>query len=172
MIRGKTEATMIEKYGVKNSAQREEIKEKTRQTCLIKYGTKSPMQNVDVIEKNFNNSFKKKDYILPSGNILQIQGYERFALDELLQMLDETEIKHNGHNVPELWYDDDTGKKHRHIVDFFIPSQNKCIEVKSTWTLKIKKDNVLLKQTAAKLLGFEYEIWVYDAKGVKVELLT
>jgi hypothetical protein len=44
-----------------------------------------------------------------------------------------------------------------------------CIEVKSTWTIEKKKDNVFLKQQAAKELGYKYEIWVYNAKGEKVE---
>ena len=60
---------------------------------------------------------------------------------------------------------DEAGKKHRHYVDIFIPSQNKCIEVKSTWTASKKKDNIFLKQNAGKELGYLYEIWVYDGKG-------
>ena len=54
-------------------------------------------------------------------------------------------------------------------MDIFIPSENKCIEVKSTWTAKKKKDNIFLKQNAGKELGYKYEIWVYDCKGNKVE---
>jgi hypothetical protein len=72
-------------------------------------------------------------------------------------------------NVPTIWYDDDDGKKHRHYVDIFIPPQNRCIEVKSNWTAEKKKDNIFLKQNAAKNLGYKYEIWVYDSKGVRVE---
>lgn len=47
--------------------------------------------------------------------------------------------------------------------------QNKCIEVKSTWTAEKKKDCIFLKQNAAKELGYNYEIWVYNSKGVRVE---
>jgi hypothetical protein len=72
-------------------------------------------------------------------------------------------------NVPTIWYNDTIGKKHRHYVDIYIPSKNKCIEVKSTWTLKLQKSNIFLKQNAAKELGYEYEIWIYDSKGNKVE---
>lgn len=50
-----------------------------------------------------------------------------------------------------------------------IKNQNKCIEVKSTWTIKDKKANIFNKQKAAKELGYNYEIWVYDKKGNKVE---
>ena len=35
----------------------------------------------------------KRFYTLPSGKIIQIQGYESFAIDELLQTIDENEIK-------------------------------------------------------------------------------
>jgi hypothetical protein len=42
-----------------------------------------------------------------------------------------------------------------------------CIEVKSSWTLQ--KTNVFLKQNAGKELGYNYEIWVYDCKGNKLE---
>lgn len=72
-------------------------------------------------------------------------------------------------NVPTIWYFDENGKKHRHYVDIFIKSLNKCIEVKSTWTAKKKKDSIFLKQKAAKELGYNYEIWVYDRKGNRVE---
>jgi uncharacterized protein YcfL len=73
-------------------------------------------------------------------------------------------------NVPTIWYYDEEGKKHRHYVDIFIPSKNKCIEVKSTWTAQ--KKNIFIKQKAAKELGYHYEIWIYDKKGNKVNTYT
>jgi Uma2 family endonuclease len=72
-------------------------------------------------------------------------------------------------NVPTIWYNDDNNKKHRHYVDIFIPSQNRCIEIKSTWTSQKKKDNIFLKQKAGKELGYLYEIWIYNNKGEMVE---
>jgi hypothetical protein len=55
------------------------------------------------------------------------------------------------------------------IVDFFIKSQNRCIEAKSTWTAQKKKDCIYLKQQALKDAGYLCEIWVYDGKGELVE---
>ena len=75
-------------------------------------------------------------------------------------------------NVPQIWYDDEQGKKHRHYVDIFIPSQNRYIEVKSTWTAEKKKDNIYLKQNAAKDLGYQYEIWIFNAKKELLEVKT
>ena len=108
-----------------------------------------------------------KDYTLPSGNIIKCQGYEHFALDELLKKIGEEHILNSKIDVPNIWYYDLNGKKHKHYVDIFIPSQNRCIEVKSTWTIQKMKDNIFLKQQAAKELGYNYEIWVYNSKGEK-----
>ena len=49
----------------------------------------------------------------------------------------------------------------------FIKSQNRCIEVKSERTLSLEKF-MSYKQNAAKSIGYEYEIWIYDHKGVKL----
>ena len=69
-------------------------------------------------------------------------------------------------DVPEIWYTDKNGKDRRHFVDMYLPLQNRCIEVKSTWTNQ-EKNNVLEKKLAAKNLGYIYEIWIYDKKGIK-----
>jgi hypothetical protein len=118
-----------------------------------------------------NKAYKLKTYTFPSGRIDKIQGFENFGLDFLLnnENLNEDEIKTGCKNVPTIWYNDDSGKKHRHYVDIFIPSQKRCIEIKSTWTAKKKQDSIYLKQNAAKELGYKYEIWVYDRKGNRVE---
>jgi hypothetical protein len=91
-------------------------------------------------------------------------------LDELIvnEKIDESDIITGCKNVPTIWYNDKTGKKHRHYVDIFIPSQNRCIEVKSTWTAEKKKDIIFLKQKAAKELGYKYSIWVYNNKKEKI----
>ena len=74
-------------------------------------------------------------------------------------------------NVPEIWYYDKEYKKHRYYVDIFIKSQNKMIEVKSTWTFELDKDCIFLKQAACKLAGYKCEIWVYNGKGEKKMVL-
>ena len=170
-IKVKIKQTCLKKYGVEYGLQSEEVKEKSKQTCLEKYGVEYPPQNIEIYEKMNKKSYYIKDYILPSGNIIKIQGYEHFALDELLQKenIIEEDIITGCNNVPTIWYNDENGKNHRHFVDIFIPSQNRCIEVKSTWTFTKQKDIVFLKQKSGKELGYLYEIWVYDNKGNKVQ---
>jgi hypothetical protein len=171
IMKEKTKKTVFSKYGVKHISQCGEFKEKTKKTNMKKYGVEHPSQCPEIMEKNTKMSYYLKEYILPSGNIIKIQGYEHFALDELLSKknIDESDIITGSKNVPEIWYNDINGKKRRHYVDIFIPSQNKCIEIKSTWTYKKNIDIVFLKQQAAIDLNYLYEIWVYDNKGIKVD---
>jgi len=174
IIKNKSKISCLKKYGVENPQKNNEIKEKTRQTCIIKYGYEYPQQNPEFAQKVSNKSYKPKFFTLPSTNIIQVQGYEPFALNELInvKLINENNIITGVSNVPSIWYNDINNKKRRHYVDIFIPSENLCIEVKSTWTIEKKKDNIFLKQLAAKELGYNYEIWVYNSKGVKVECYT
>ena len=165
----KLRETTLEKYGVEYYSQTKECQDKIKITCLEKYGVEHPTQNLEIMEKISKNVYKQKNFKFPSGKEIKCQGYEPFALKELIQNIHEDDIKTGCKNVPTIWYNDESGKKHRHYVDIFIPSQNRCIEVKSTWTAKKKKDNIFLKQNAGKEVGYKYEIWVYDCKGNKVE---
>ena len=135
------------------------------QNCLNKYGVENNAQRPEIAEKITCSNYKLKDYTFPSGRIDKVQGYEPFALNDLIHIyeIDETDIITGVKYVPEIWYYDTNEKKHRHYVDIFIKSQNKCVEVKSSWT--VKKENVFKKQEAGKSLGYLYEIWIYDDKG-------
>jgi len=110
---------------------------------------------------------------MPSGKIIDYQGYENFAFDELINIekIDENDLITNRKDVPEIWYLDKVGKKRRHYVDIYIKSQNRCIEVKSDWTNQ-DKNNVLEKQKGAIELGYKYEIWIYDKHGNKIFVYT
>jgi hypothetical protein len=166
-IKNKKITTCMKNFGVKFSPQSNLVQEKSKQTCLKKYGVEHPSQNKFYAEEHFKTCYNKKEYILPSGNKIHVQGFENFALDFLIkdQKIAEPDIIVGCKNVPEIWYNDVTGKKRRHYVDIFLPSKNKCIEIKSTWTAEKKKDCIFLKQDAAKKLGYNYEICVYDRKG-------
>ena len=166
IIKDKTMETNIKLYGCKTATGNSEIKQKIIQTSLRKYGVPHHSQNAKVSETMLNSSYKVKQYTLPSGNIINYQGYEHFALDMLLneEHIPEEDIFTNRQDVPEIWYMDKTNKLRRHFVDFYIKSQNRCIEVKSTWTNQ-EKNNVFEKQSAAINLGYIYDIWIFDKKG-------
>jgi hypothetical protein len=127
-------------------------------------------QNSDIAEKQSKNSYKLKKYIFPSGRVEKMQGYENFMLDELIKNnISEDNIVVSRKDVPEIWFINSKGKKSRYFVDCFIKSENKCIEVKSIWTLENKRKDVFLKHQAVKDAGYDCEIWVYDNKGIKIE---
>jgi hypothetical protein len=164
--------TCLDMYGVEYQFQSEDIKDKSKSTWLKKYGVENPCQNSNIFEKRLKSSYSKKNYTLPSGKIVSVQGYEPYALDELVKINNEDDIKVGAANVPEIWYNDEIGKKHRYYVDVFILSQNKCIEVKGINLMKLDKNTIFIKQKAVKDAGYICEIWVYNSKGEKVECHT
>ena len=168
-VREKVKSTNLKKFGCECPLQNEEIKEKRKATNVERHGVEHPLQNPEILDKATKNSYRRKTFTFPSGNAISCQGYEPFALKELSQTHQELDIITGCKNVPKLSYKDETGKDHKHFVDIFIPSENKCIEVKSTWTAKKKQDCIFLKQESAKSAGYKYEIWIYNPKGEKVE---
>lgn len=151
--------------------QSEKFKEKRKKTCKERYGVEYASQCPEIMEKSSKNAYKIKKYTFPSEKIINYQGYENTALDELIhqELIDEEDIVSGCKNVPEIWYNDEDNNKHRHYVDIYIPSQNRCIEVKSNWTAEKGKDKIFLKQQASKDLGYKYEIWFYNGKREKIQ---
>ena len=137
-------------------------------TCLENHGVEYPMQNSEVSTKASKNSYKSYPYKFPSGRIEIIQGYEKHMLNDLLykEKILEDDIVVSRSDVPEIWYKDLDGKKHRYYVDCIVKSQKRCIEAKSTWTAEKKKNVIYLKQQAVIDAGFLCEIWIYNSKGV------
>jgi hypothetical protein len=157
------------KHGVEHISKVESVIENKKINNIKKYGVASTSQVPEIANKITKNGFKLKEFIFPSGKIEKVQGYEPFALRDLIEKenICENDIITGCKNVPTIWYNDINQVKRRHFVDIFIPSQNKCIEIKSSFT--VKKDNVFEKQKTAKNLGYLYEIWVYNEKGEIIE---
>lgn len=167
-IQEKIKNNCIAKYGVYHTGQLDSVKKKFKQTCLIKYGVENISQNAEIAEKASNNGYKIKKYELPSGKIIKCQGYEPFALRDLIALnINEDDIVNEKPKVPEIWFNNNN-KEHRYYVDIYIPSQNKCIEVKSIYTYKKYKQINLLKRDAAKKLGYSFEFWIYDNNGNRI----
>jgi hypothetical protein len=168
-FKDKCKNTCLEKYGVEYAIRSNEVQLKIKKTIFERYGVENVCHNPEIAERASKNSYRTKTYTFPSGNQIKCQGYEPFALNELIKLYKEEDIITGCVNVPIISYTDLDSKEHKHFVDIFIPKENKCIEIKSTWTAEKKKDNIFLKQNAGKKLGYIYEIWVYDDKGKKVE---
>jgi len=162
--------TNIQTIGCENYFQSNDIKQQIKKTNIKKYGVEFCAQNVDIAKKMLSTGVRFKKYIFPSGRIEQIQGYENIALDELInvELINENDIIVGCKNVPTIWYTTDDCVKHRHYVDIFIPTQNRCIEVKGEWFYIRDKQILKLKKQEAENLGYKYELWVYNSKKEKI----
>ena len=163
----KKNKTNQEKYGGNSPASSKAVREKMTNTLNKKYGVEHPNQDPNILEKAQKKSWKQ--FTMPSGDVRKVQGYEPFALTDLLKTYNEDQIKTERKEVPRVSYEVD-GKRKYHFPDIFIPHENKIVEVKSTWTYKCKEDNIQLKKKASEDEGYLYEIWCYDGKGNRVEV--
>lgn len=111
-------------------------------------------------EKSEKSAKSWKDYIFPSGETRKIQGYENYALDELLETYHENDIITERRQVPKIKYSIN-GKKMVYYPDIYIKSENLIIEVKSDYTYRLNKIKNIMKALATKKSGFVYEFWVY-----------
>lgn len=166
-IQEKIQNTNLNRYGVKCNFQRKEIQEKIKQININKYGVEYPMQNIDVQNKSQKNSKRFKEYVMPSGIVRKVQGYEPFALNILTKTYTEEQIKTNRKDVPRIKYTVNEKNKY-YFPDIYIPDENRIIEVKSDWTCKINTEIINLKKEACIAQGYDYEIWCFNSKGEKL----
>jgi hypothetical protein len=159
--------TCIKRYGVDNPNKTKEVRDKIKNTCLERYGVEHPAQCKEISEKTQKNAKRYKEYKMPSGNIRKVQGYEPFALDILVKTYEEDDIKTDRKDIPRITYTINGINKY-YFPDIYIPSENKIIEVKSTWTYTCKLDNIQQKMDATKE-KYNYEIWIFDSKGNRIK---
>ena len=162
--------TNIKMIGCENYFQLKDVKEKIKETNIKKYGVEYCAQNLEIANKMLSTGIKFKDYVFPSGRTEKIQGYENIGLDELINIehINEDDIIVGCKNVPTIWYTTNDGNKHRHYVDIFIPTQNRCIEIKGEWFYIRDKDILKIKKQEAEKLGYKYELWVYNKKKERI----
>jgi len=164
-IKNKVKLTNQDRYGGNSPMCSDFVKNKSIKTSLEKYGVPYPMQNEHVFMNNQKSRFKKKEYIFPSGRIELIQGYENKSLDLLICEYEEEDIVVNDlkimNLIGEIWYTDSLGINRRYFPDIYIISENKIIEVKSSWTYKIDEEINKLKMQAVidACINFEFNIF-------------
>lgn len=103
-----------------------------------------------VHQKKLKSGYQSKDYILPSGKLIKVQGYENRFLDIFINIFGEDGIDYQ----PDTIIYDFNGKTHHYIPDFRII--NYIVGVKSDYTFY--KD---FSMNMAKSLGV-----VNDNKGM------
>lgn len=178
--------TMLENHGVENPMQSQEFQDKAKETRMEKYGVEFILQNPDIsarqvetrkrtllekygveavahipeIAEKMNNPYYNKKFIWKTGEEVTVQGYEDIVLNELEDNGYSFEtVLTNKKDMPEILYEFE-GKTHRYYPDFYIPSENLIIEVKSEWTLNKQWDKNQAKFKAVKDAGFNFRLEV------------
>jgi hypothetical protein len=172
-------STAIRKSKKAQSVERKnEIIEKRRETCLERYGVSNQLMRPEIISKNAASNAKLKTMTLPSGRVIEYQGYEGETINRLLENYDEEKLilsdpRHRQTcEVPFFSYVNVHGNRCRYYPDIFIPSENRIIEVKSRWWYdangrpgyESRLENNRRKQQAALDGGYRFEFWVFDSK--------
>jgi hypothetical protein len=112
----------------------------------------------DKITKS-RNQYKYHMYTL-NGIQVRTQGYEKYVLDILVKYFDNTKIEVD--SKKSIRYTDKNGKTRRYYPDIIIDKL--LFEVKSPYTLRLHKDNVLLKMKASKNAGYVPFLVVWEPK--------
>ena len=171
-VKEKIKLTHLKNLSVEYPMQNEDVKEKTKKTCLEKFGVAHPMQNSEVFERQQKATFKRKRYRFASGEERNVQGYEPFALDLLLEQgITEEDLLLGFNTMPQIMYEHDH-RTHRYYPDIYIPSQNKIVEVKSDYTYNAAREITHLKMQACQVAGLEAEIWIFSREYVLLHVIN
>ena len=114
------------------------------------------------LEKSLH-TYTAKEYVMPSGKKVYVQGYEDQALDELLKKYDESDIlvdrKDIRKKIGQITYKINE-KIHQYIPDIYIISEMRIIEVKSEWTYRVNEEVNLLKRDAVLSRGLSFDFMI------------
>ncbi len=171
-IKMKSKETNRKKRGTDWYLQSEDFKKKTRETMIERYGVERVMHHAPFFDKSLESSYKKKIFVFPSGRIEKIQGYEGFALNDLMnEGYKEEDIVVSNKEIEKytgkILYLDSEKKKRKYYPDIYIISENKIVEVKCDCTYKSAYSINIRKKESCVSSGILFEFWIYDSKAKK-----
>jgi len=137
----KRKATCLKKHGNKTWNNQEKKKE----TCLERYGVEHTQHNEEIFNKTLKSAHKVKEY---KNGIFYQGSYEMEFLDlywDRMQIL-------NGKKFIYIGFD---GNQHVYFSDFYIPSLNLIVEIKSQYTLDYDS-NSYYKHTTVKNSDYNF----------------
>ncbi len=164
----KAKLTSLKRYGTDNIMKTELGKKRVADSNIKKYGFPSHMQNPEFCKNFFINHYRKfssKDFVLPSGKIVKLLGFEPQVLTQLLNKFDESDILigYSAYEELKCMYSI-SGKTHKYIPDFYIKSKNLVIEVKSEYTYGFAEPK---KRLSVEKIGALFIYAVYNKNQIK-----
>jgi hypothetical protein len=156
--------TNLERYGSIGTLGDIVVQAKYKATNMERRGVEYVMQDPAVFEKAYRKRCKKKDYTMPSGVVIRVQGYEPWALDKLVKQYVESDITVADASFNISWVDTE-GQSRVFYPDIYVKSEHRIVEVKSTYTWEKYESVNWQKKKACVEQGFECQFWVFDGKG-------
>jgi len=145
-IKIKKEETCIERYGIKSMLCDQKEKE---EGMIKKYGVKHAMHNAVIYDKNFKSQINVKKF---KDTNLWYQG--SYELDFLEKYYDKYQDIKRGPYIKYLY----KGEKKIYHPDFYIPSLNLIVEIKSSYYFKRDKYIINKKKEACLNAGYKWKI--------------
>lgn len=149
----------IEKYGVEYYSTTDDWYDKCVDSCLSKYGMEWISKVDSINSKQQAGGYSYHDFEFPSGKVIRLQGYEPKVLAKLLVDHDEDDIVVGVQNIIDcigFFHYEYECKIHRYYPDIYIKSENKVVEVKSTYTFNKEKNKNLLKRESVLKKGINF----------------
>lgn len=137
-----------------------------KNTWFLKYGEVHPTHNYEIFLKTQKKQNTNKQYTLPSGKEITVQGYEHYALDILLTRFDEHEI--DIHPKICIRYEDEFGVTRKYYPDFII--NDTIIEVKSEYTMNAELNINYRKQLASQQAGYYHKFFILDKEKIILDI--
>lgn len=190
--KSKSKNTKLEKYGTaaynnsetsrlknknKSVVEKNSINEKRRKTNLELYGVENSFLKPDVKSKSAKSNSIGREFIMPSGKLIRVRGYEDHAITILLQSYTDLELVVDDmlqlYKIPVFEYVNINNHTAKYYPDIYVPKENKIIEVKSRWWWdgngeekhNSRLQNNLRKRKAVLDKGYNYELWLYENKN-------
>ena len=158
----KIKQTNIERFGVEHQINNVLISDKIKQTMVMKYGVEYALQNIDLRNKQVNSSFNYKNFILSTGKVIKLQGYEPQVLNFILVNKIFSENDFDFDSKLSISYFNKTNRKY--FPDFYLPLRNLIIEVKSFYTFFKDLEANMIKRQKCLDLGYNYNFYIWDKK--------
>jgi hypothetical protein len=130
-------------------------------------GLTGAMQVPDMFYKQQKNGHKLKSITIDDIEIFY-RGYELKAVYKLLEegyIISDLNLSVGNPTINYIF----EGKNKKYYPDIYIQKDNKIIEVKSLWTYTNNLNKNLAKERAVLNLGYDFEFYIMDKNGNRLE---
>lgn len=112
----------------------------------------------------------KSYFIEHDGELIRVQGYERFVIPKFLEKYKRNELKIGfEENAPINYFYQE--KFRDYYPDLYIESENRIIEVKSDYSFFLEYEKNIAKKKACLDLGLKFEFHIWSEKENKTKII-